>query len=154
MSKVTVKTKWAVSQLVDGFVDDSLTDDIGAAIRDGMKEAMSVGLSPVEGVGRFEAYKNPDKYPGGKKPKRPVNLFLSGALYKSIEWYRSGRTVVVGIFDSKVAEYAKAHQDGTDHMARRQIFPEAGESFLVSIQRKILALYTERMSDIINKSNR
>ena len=52
--------------------------EIGKQVITEMKDQISKGISPILGQGRFPAYKNPDKYPGKRKPKRPVNLKLSG----------------------------------------------------------------------------
>lgn len=153
MAKVTVSTNFQLTEMVDGFVTDDLANEIGETLKEGVVDALSKGISPVEGARRFEKYKDPDIYPGKKKPKRPVNLYLSGALYSSFSFFRRGSQVVFGIFDKKVAEYAEAHQEGTKHMAQRQILPGPGEQFQVSILRKVLAIYTAKMSAMINKSN-
>lgn len=149
--KVRVQVKFPITTAIDNFMTDEVANEIGVTLKSGITDALSKGMSPVEGQRRLAPYKNPTTYPGKDKPKTPVNLYRSGALYAAFEWFLQGSKFVFGIFDPKVAVYAKAHNEGTDHMARRQIIPGEGERFSVTIQRKVLAVYEKRMKAILNK---
>ncbi len=153
--KVRVTTKFAIAEQVKGFINEDLVDSIGKTVVEDSIDAMSKGISPVEGARRYAEYKDTSKYPGGRKPNRPVNLFLTGALYRALTYIREGKAVKFYFDDPKVDEYAQYLNDGTAHMEQRKILPtEKGEQFQVSIMRKVLAIYRARMDSIINKSNK
>lgn len=68
----------------DEPIDKETAEAMGeAAIRE-MKSLIADGKSPVEGVGKFLPYKDPDKYPGKRKAASPVNLKLSGDFLESL----------------------------------------------------------------------
>ena len=109
-----------------------------------MVSLMRKGTSPVAGH-EFASYSDSyinaiekGRYSQYSKAKTPVNLKLSGDLHKSIvaEENESGFSVFT---ENPIAEY---HQDGTDNMSARKIFPEEGDSFHSSV------------SDLLDKSLR
>lgn len=113
------------------------------------------GISPVRSMRRFQGYKNPRKYPAGKKPSRPVNLELTG---KMLEQYTSEivnqKSVRLGISQNASGEiktYAEANNVGTTYVVARRFVPLKGESFNVTIMRMIKDLFAKRISQIINK---
>lgn len=154
MAKVKVTTKWDVFEAVDGFNSPEFARTVGEQLREEVIDSLSKGVSPVQGERKFEPYKNPKSYPGKKKPSSPVNLFLSGDLYRALEARVKGNSLLFGIFDEKIAKYAQAHQDGNKHLPRRAIVPDEGEVFQVSILRSILDLYKNRMAVILKSSNK
>ena len=154
MANVKVTTRWDVIEAVDGFNSPEFAQAIGDQLREEVIDSLSKGISPVQGERKFEPYKNPKSYPGKRKPSSPVNLFLSGDLYRALEARLKGNSIIFGIFDPKVAKYAQAHQDGNAHLPRRAIVPDDGEVFQVSILRAILDLYKNRMAVILKSSNK
>jgi hypothetical protein len=153
VAKVRVSTRFDITKAVDGLITQDFVDEMGSTIKQGMLDAMAAGKSPVAGEGNFEPYADPKKYPGGRKPARPVNLKLTGRLWEAIRWYRNRDSVVIGIADPEVAKYAEAHNEGLGHMPKRQFLPGPGEVFLPAILDKALALYRKSLSAIINKTN-
>jgi predicted AlkP superfamily phosphohydrolase/phosphomutase len=131
--------------------EKKVKEKIAELIISQVKEHIARGVSPVRGQRRFERYKNPDKYPGDRKTKRPVNLEMTGEMLNALDWQDSeGTTVTIGFFDPEQSEKAKYHNDGTANMAKRQILPtKKNEEFNVSITRLIRDLYARIISDII-----
>ncbi len=82
MAKVTL----SIIKELPNILNKRTADTIGRRIRRQSIAAMRRGLSPVKRFGRFKKYKNPTKYPGNRKAKRPVNLKLTGDLYKSLNF--------------------------------------------------------------------
>ncbi len=128
-----------------------------------MKSMISRGLSPIKGPGiqtRFPRYKNPDKYPGKKKPKSPVNLELSGAQMRdlkstvvkaaagyAVEIYYTDGTDKNGV-SSKIKE--QGHREGANGQPKRPTIPmkKLGESFASSIQNVYLKVLGSAISRI------
>lgn len=158
MAKVKVKTKFEILSLIDKFVDNATANTLGETIVEEAKDNIASGLSPVRGYGRFERYKNRKKYPGDLKSARPVNLNLTGAMLRAFG-YRIGRekdTIEVGMIRGSASDLAKAkaHQEGTEHMAQRRMVPGEGEEWTVSIMRKIRNVYSKRLANLIRQSNK
>lgn len=127
-----------------------------------MKELIAKGISPIQGEGRFPAYKHqgvkgkyPDsakkRYPG--KRDRPVNLFLSGSFLSALKSkvYKSkwGYGFEIGYFDEREAKKERAHASGENGQPRRPTIPTRGEGFAVSIQRYIFARYQNAISNFL-----
>ena len=110
-----------------------------------MKDRIQRGQSPIKGRGRFPAYKNPKKYPGKRKPKRPVNLYLSGVFLKALRGigYRVGQEIYVriGFSDSLNAEKERGHREGANGQPKRPIIPEGNETFTPRILLKMKKAY-------------
>lgn len=158
MAKVKVTTKFKITELVDGFMDNTTSNILGKTIVEEALDNIAQGISPVRGYGRFERYKDRKKYPGDRKPARPVNLWLSGAMLRAY-WYRLGRqknSIEVGIVRGSLSEKNKAsyHNEGTEHMAQRKITPGEGEEWSVTIMRAIRDVYSNRLANLIRQSNK
>jgi len=139
------------SKLVDGNFNNQVKQSIIPEI----KNTILAGVSPVKGNRRFAAYKDKVKYPGIRKPSRPVNLKLTGAMLNE---YTSeivdSKTVRLGISKNaseEIKTYAEANNVGTEHIKARRFVPLRGESYNVTIMRKIKDLFAKRISTIINK---
>ena len=142
----------ALKTIEKAFTARANKEKIAALIIANMKQSIAAGLSPVRGVRRFVAYKNPANYPGGRKNKRPVNLYLSGAMLAALKFYpSSGVAVTVGIKGPE-GEKAVWNNDGTKHVPRRHFMPtDSGDEFSVTITRKIRDLYSRILSDILKR---
>lgn len=166
MFKVKVSSKFR-AQLTDkvrNIVDDQLVKDVQREVIDGqIKPLIAAGVSPVKSVDggrRFRGYKDPDKYPGKRKTKRPVSLNLTGqmlAFYKSEKV--SGNTMSIGISrraPQEVKDKALANNVGTVNsegevaIAARRFVPLRGENFNVSVVRKIKNLYAKRIKALLS----
>lgn len=118
-----------------------------------MKDHIARGISPVRGQRRFVAYKDPPKYPGDAKTRRPVNLELSGDMLKALKFYPLKATSFSIAIKGKEGIIAKAHNDGKGNVPMRRFMPtKSGEEYTVTITRKIRDLYARLISDIIKRS--
>ncbi len=166
MFKVKIKSNLRAEVLnrLKKTVDQRFVNDMQAEVVNGeIKRMIAAGVSPVrsvEGGRRFKGYKNTEKYPAKKKAKRPVNLFLTGAM---LLWYKatkiSGVRLSLGIPTSAPKEikvYAEANNVGTTNskgevaIAARRIVPLAGETFAVSVIRKMKNLYARRIKHLLS----
>lgn len=157
MAKVKVTTRFKILELIDRFVDGTLVNQVGGAVVDEAKQLIRSGQSPVRGYGRFAAYKDRDKYPGGIKPARPVNLELSGDMLDAYGYRRgAGDSIEVGMVKGspEVKEIAEFHNEGTEHMAQRRIVPGEGEEWTVSIMRRIRDFFGKRFETLIRQANK
>ena len=157
MAKVKVTAKFDILDNIEKLLDPGTADEVGETIVEGAKEMIADGISPVRGHGRFESYKDKDKYPGNQKPPKPVNLNLSGDMLKAFTFERTNpQTVKVGIIGAsdEIETRAKAHNSGTDDMAMRRFIPQAGEEWAVSIMRKLREVYRKRLDFLIKQSNK
>ena len=123
--------------------------NMGARVTSNMREMISKGISPIQGKGRFPAYKDPSKYPGKQKAPRPVNLELSGDFLKSL--YAKGKTgknpqIEIG-YPPDQALKEKGHRDGANGQKKRPTIPERNEKFAVSIVNDLI----DDMSNAVNK---
>lgn len=157
--KVTMKTE--LPDLMKTFYDNGVGERLGQLMKDEVIDSVSQGISPVRGEGRFEAYKNPKKYPGKRKSSRPVNLSLDGSMLGAIAYSvnRAAQTLTFGyIYGGRNKLKAETHNEGTQvakGIPQRKFIPTGEtEEFIVSIQRKIVDFYKARLSDIIALSNR
>lgn len=154
-TKITIQKEKLIAKVKNNLVNKSVIDDLNAEVVTEMRRFMAAGTSPVKGKRRFAAYKDKDKYPGDKKASRPVNLFLSGALYSQlVAAKRSALSFYIGISDlasEKIKTYAKANNLGENGIAERRFVPIKGEQFNVSIMRKIKDIIAKRISEIIKK---
>lgn len=122
-----------------------------------MKADIAKGINPITfGDRRFPAYKNPRKYPGRRKGARPVNLKLTGAFLKSLQFQlervaRDNYDVVLGFFDSLSRKKEEGHRDGANRQPKRPIIPEGNERFNARIQDIIVQIIDERYSDIARR---
>lgn len=166
MFKVKIKSniKAEVINRLKKTVDEDFIRSMNTDVVGEIKRMINGGVSPVqnfEGQRRFKKYKDQDKYPGKKKAKRPVNLFLSGAM---LSWYRavkiSGIRISFGIpsnAPSEIKDRAEANNVGTTNsegavaIASRRFVPLPGENFNISVLRKLKNLYALRIKVLISK---
>lgn len=166
MFKVKVKSNiraQAINKLKQ-TVDAKFEQDMNTEVVGEIKRLINGGVSPVqsvEGGRRFVGYKSPEKYPGKKKAKRPVNLFLSGAM---LSWYKAVRVngvrISLGIPTNAPQEIkvrAEANnvgtttEDGRPAIPPRRFVPLQGETFAVSVLRKMKSLYAQRIKALLSK---
>lgn len=139
--ELAVKKKADLSRL-----KKSTLDQVGKTIIAEMLQRIGSGISPITGK-RFPAYKNPKRYPGNRKPKRPVNLFLTGDFLNNLKFrIKTGKIPVITILFSKKSEQIKelGHREGAGGQPKRPIIPRGNESFtdgiLVSMRRALSRL--------------
>lgn len=155
-TKITVPNKEFLSQKIKAnLVNSDMVKELNQEVVTEVKRFMAAGTSPVKGKRRFPAYKDKDKYPGDRKASRPVNLFLSGALYAQLVAARTSATsFFVGISSlasEKIKTYAKANNLGENKIPERRFIPIKGEVFNVSIMRKIKDIVARRIAKILNR---
>lgn len=167
MFKIKIKSNLRAEILsrLKKTVDDKFIQDMQREVVDGeIGRMLRAGVSPVQSVDggrRFKGYKNPDSYPNKKKAKRPVNLELTGVM---LLWYLvrriSGVRMSFGIpkdAPKDVKDRAEANNIGTVNeagevaIAARRFIPLNGETYNVSVIRKIKNLYAKRIKDLISK---
>ncbi|MBL0320682.1 MAG: hypothetical protein IPP74_15515 [Alphaproteobacteria bacterium] len=149
MAKIIVKFK--LRALRADILTDSDKREIGQTLVDSVKEYVGRGLSPVRGTGRFVAYKDPKKYPGDRKAKRPVNLRLTGAMMDALKYRLKGSKVE--LYLDPQPDYAIVHQDGSDKVPRRTFLPreKLGEKFVVSIMDEVKKIISKAVKRFANK---
>lgn len=116
------------------------------------KSFITRGISPVKGERRFEGYKNPKKYPADRKPNRPVNMTLTGAMLDALTYkILNGTSFSIGWYSGEEGEKANNHNTG-DTVPKRRLLPtETNESFNVSITRSLANYYAKILSDILKR---
>lgn len=97
-----------------------------------IKDNIKKGISPISGS-RFPAYKNPKRYPGKRKPKRPVNLFLTGQFLRSLRVRVNivGQALSIRVFftNEKAKDKERGHRDGANGQPKRPIIPAPNQLF-------------------------
>lgn len=119
---------------------------IGLSVVSQMKSLISKGISPMKGSGfraKFPAYKNPDRYPGRRKSKTPVNLKLSGKFLANLKAravkVRKGFGVSIGYRAGKQQKKEKEHREGFKGQPKRPTIPsQSGETFAIKVQQVYL----------------
>lgn len=136
-------------------IDRETAKEIGEQVVDEMRDMISKGISPIAGNGRFPRYKDTKKYPRGKKPNTPVNLYLSGefqdSLTYSVKNSPSGFKTEIfyggaSVNDDKESGHRKG-SDGTSKTSRPTI-PQGTESFAERIIRIFSKIYRDRINSI------
>ena len=103
-----------------------------------VKRLILRGISPVAGEKRFIGYKNPEKYPGKRKPKRPVNLKLTGDLLDGITAEFERGKIVYGVNDKNQVKKAIGLLDGANGMAGpRKFIAGQGDKYKPQILNKL-----------------
>lgn len=133
----------AISDVAD-FVKEAILRDVGG------------GLSPVTGK-NFVKYKDPKKYPAGKKANSPVNLELDGDMLDSLSVERMGNKIRVTVSEDQMPKADNHNKftsksEGTGVPARKFI-PNAakGENFRGQIKERIARIieeYAEEEEDV------
>lgn len=151
MAKVSVKvTAPQLKKIGDAVTSTAFTSGLALAVIAEMRRFIRIGTSPVLGVRRFDAYKDPKKYPGDKKNQRPVNLELSGDMLNAITYKVLKDGIRIGIWDEEQRQKANTHMQGLNGVPQRKFMPiDPGDEFIVSIQRIIKALYAQKLSAIL-----
>jgi len=131
------KVKVRLKSLADPLSKDE-AESLGTAVVKRMKELISKGQSPIEGRGKFPAYKRPERYPGKRKAHSPVNLELSGDFLADLDSravrIKGGYVTEVGYQSSKQQVKEQGHRAGANRQPKRPTIPAGrGESFVQSI---------------------
>lgn len=136
-------------------IDRKTAESVGETVIEMMKDMISKGISPIAGESRFSPYKNPKKYPGKKKGKRPVNLKLTGEFLDSLtdkaKSSQSGYDTEIGFYDKLSQDKEKGHREGAGGQPKRPIIPSSTEKVAVKIEREVLKIYKERLNILKNK---
>ena len=157
-SSVSITGIDKVNKLIEDLKDPFTTRDgdaLGDIVVSDMKDLISKGVSPIKGAGRFERYKNSDKYPGDRKPARPVNLFLTGEFIDSLRYKSKKITeglevkVFYGTRLSNLKE--QGHREGANRQPKRPTIPNDSEEIAVSIERKILAYIKDLLKNFSSR---
>lgn len=132
---------------------------IGESFRDQMLQRISRGVSPINGKGRFPAYKNPENYPDRvrdrfpSKRRRPVNLRLSGEFLKNLDVrvrVTGSRTteLKIGFFDKESIDKERGHRNGANGQPKRPIIPQGNETFVKEMTDNLL----EEVADAFDRA--
>ena len=150
-----------VEKLLDGIKDPINRSDgleLGNIVVSEMKNLIAKGISPIKGMGRFPGYKNPDKYPGDLKSKRPVNLYgfsknhmLDSLKVKSSRKGNNGCEVIIGYADEESNLKEQGHREGVKGQPKRPTIPTGSEEIAVSIERKIIDYIKNILRSMSNK---
>jgi len=133
--------------------------DLAKLIVREMKDDISKGINPITfGSRRFPRYKNPDRYPGGRKGRRPVNLKLTGKFLKSLlarstAGRRGSAFAEVGFSDGLSQKKEQGHREGANTQPKRPIIPEGREKFNARIM-DIIVNYIDRIASDISRKRR
>lgn len=155
-SKVKVKVTLDFERDLPRLIQKGVNDEVGRVVVEKVKEYVAAGVSPVKGEGKFEPYKNPIRYPGDRKSRLPVNLYLTGRMLAALKWWDSPRGLTIGFKDPSSTEHkiAETHNEGTqDNVPQRKFLPTAqGDEFTERITNAIRQVYAKFLSDIIRLS--
>lgn len=140
---------------LNSAIDDKVARDVGKYAVSEMKSMIEVGLSPIQGKGRFPAYKIPTRYPGVRKPPRPVNLKLSGQFLDSLSFRltptRDGTTGTTVYYNNQEAnDKEDGHREGTNGQPKRPTIPIEGEEFAQTLQLGIAEIYKNALVSYLN----
>ena len=162
MFKVKVKTPRAadIAAKVKKTVDEAFAYEVHRkVVNDEIKQLIASGTSPVDSREgrRFKGYKNPESYPGKRKEKRPVSLWLTGEM---LNWYQAwkvnGLRLRIGIHtnapeDVKIRAVANNEGVPEKNISARRFIPMRGETYRISIIRKLKELYAKKIKSILSK---
>lgn len=138
-------------------IDKETAKEVGDAYISEMKDMISKGISPIQGDGRFQRYKNPAKYPANQKPKTPVNLYLTGEMMRALKYeikrVKSGFAPEVGYSTNEASLKEKGHREGAKGQPKRPTIPvvSKGEKPAARIQVLIKALFSRRIKRLAKK---
>jgi len=161
MFKITLTSnlRATLGQKIKNIVDDDFINKVNQEVVEGsIKPLIASGQSPVTSAEgrRFPKYKDGDKYPGKQKAKRPVNLYLSGLM---LSFYKAAKVsslrMRIGILPSApldVKVRAQANNEGTEKgIPTRRFIPLKGETYTISVMRKLKNLYAEKIKSLLSK---
>lgn len=165
MAKVKINLRDIQKLLSEVPAKAALTSNrkIAKLAREKILDLVSKGISPIEGNGRFDAYKPKSKtkrtypetvkksYPA--KRRRPVNLELSGKFLRALKSFpKSVNIISIGFFSSYGETLELGHREGAGGQAVRPIIPsEPGESFTKAIRAAILKEYREAIQRYLKR---
>jgi hypothetical protein len=137
-------------------IDKATAEAVGDAIVSGMLEKMARGQSPIKGYGPFPAYKDPKKYPGDRKPKRPVNLYLDGDFWNSLtrkaKRGTTGYDTVIFYQGKENDKKEQGHREGANGQPKRPTLPRGNQTFAESIRIAFTKIYRQRLKDLKAKA--
>jgi hypothetical protein len=166
MFKLKVKlplTADVMRKLKDNLVDDELVNRVRTeVIEQTILPLIASGTSPVDtntGSRRFTKYKDAKVYPADRKSKTPVNLNLTGVM---LSWYRAyaiGKNILrMGIpsyAPQAVKDRAEGNNVGTEGgVPARRFIPLKGESFKISVMRRLKNIYAAKIARILSTKKR
>lgn len=150
-----VKMRLDIREDLTELFDNRFKREVASELIEMIKDFLSKGISPVRGNRKFPSYKNPEKYPAGQKPKTPVNLELSSDMLNAMTYWFIRDSIRIGFKDEDQHDKAKTHQYGLNGVPQRPILPvEEGDELAISIMQELRRIYSEKLIDIIKKSNR
>lgn len=121
-------------------------------------DLISKGISPIEGNGRFPAYKNTKKYPKSVRNKfpakrnRPINLKLSGKFLNSFQVIVKKINVLeYGFFSKYGKDLESGHREGVHGQPPRPVIPDNSESLVKSLETLILKTYKDAVDAYLRK---
>lgn len=118
------------------FVDKRTADRMGAFTRNQIRQLTARGISPITGS-PFPAYKNPERYPGNRKPSTPVNLRLTREFMASLSYQSSntsqGWSPEISYRGTNNQLKEQGHREGANGQPKRPTIPEGGETFTDTI---------------------
>lgn len=130
-------------------LDPATARTVGETVVGEMKTLVASGVSPIEGKGKFPAYKNPRKYPGTRKSKTPVNLklsgdFLNGLKHSPVKGEHGYEASIYYRSDQEPKE--KGHMEGANGQPKRPTLPvDKGQEFTARIRLLYTNLIRERI---------
>lgn len=163
--KVRIKPGIKILAPIKKAMSERVAEQIGSEVVALSKMAISKGLSPVRGFGRFAKYAtvrngDPRGYPRGVRGKdiSPVNLKLRGKMLNHltnwVERKRGGSITKVGFKKSApkdVIDIARAHNNGLKKrgIPQRKFVPtKKDEEYIVTIMRRIKQILVDRINQI------
>lgn len=154
MAKAKINLKPLQDKIKD--LNKSVTLKANQAIKEEFKKKflnlISKGISPIEGNGRFPAYKDKKKYPGKKKPPRPVNLKLSGKFLRGFKVVlKSINIIEYGFFSKYGDDLESGHREGQNKQAKRPTIPKSNEKLAKSLELLILKIYRQYVNEYLRK---
>lgn len=139
-------------------IDKPTATEVGKQVVALMKALISKGISPILGAAKFPNYKDPDKYPRGKKPNTPVNLIGIGKDKGSFQDALTFSTppgsggVATEIFYAGNEDLKEqGHRQGVNKQPKRPTIPQGNETFAEKIQEVVRDIYDARINDIGNE---
>ena len=161
MLKIKVKlplTADIMRRLKDNLVDQELVDQVRTeVIEQTILPLIASGTSPVDtqsGSRRFTKYKDHTVYPADRKSKTPVNLNLTGVMLSWYKAYAIGKNILrMGIpsyAPQDVKDRAEGNNVGTENVPARRFIPLKGETFKISVMRRLKNIYARKIARILS----
>lgn len=142
----------ACEEMDINLVNKNTATDVGVGVTSKMLDLIAKGTSPIKGAGRFPGYKNPAKYPGDLKAKRPVNLLLSGDFLKALDYdvntFKHGYNTTI-YYKGDEDKKESGHREGVHGQPKRPTIPVKGEEFVVVIQRIVSKIFKDRINQLL-----